>query len=283
MSVCVPDKMTGRSTGWAIVLSVACPGLGQLYCGHFVRSLVYAIAANLPAVLSLMVLVFSRPTVLPLAYGLAVASTIVSVVALCDAYVLARRYRTYYELKEYNRWYVYVLLLILVSISGVGMCSQIRDRFFDVFSIPTAAMQPTIHVGERIIVDKTAYQWNEPSPGDIVVFISPENHRMFCIRRVAAVAGDTVQIHGDEIHVNRRVDGDRANATQVAPATFPALPTTADMIVPKGSCFVLGDNRKMSVDSRQFGCVPIALIVGRAEIIYGFSDGHWRFHRISAR
>lgn len=125
------------------------------------------------------------------------------------------------------------------------------------------SMQPTLHNGDRLMVDKISYRMRQPRYGEIVVFRYPANPHQRFIKRVVGLPGDTVEIKNftlylngqpvTENYINGRMYGDFGPVT-----------------VPEGTVFVLGDNRNNSEDSRyaDVGPVPQKLVVGRALFQY---------------
>lgn len=129
------------------------------------------------------------------------------------------------------------------------------------------SMYPTLKNNERIIVEKVTYKNRQPNRGEIIVFRSLQNDRIFLIKRVVAVQGDKVSIspygavyvqHGPEsfLHEAGVVD------------SLGALEEYSDSPIPTGHVAVMGDNREESYDSRMFGLVPVEKVVGRAFVVY---------------
>ncbi|WP_220040785.1 signal peptidase I [Streptomyces sp. NTH33] len=121
--------------------------------------------------------------------------------------------------------------------------------------VESASMEPTLRAGDHLLVDERAYWRAAPRRGDLVVF---DHGGSRLVKRVAAVAGDTVGIEDGVLTVDGR------------PVTEPAIDRRAldglyygPAHVPHGTVFVLGDNRRRSVDSRQFGPVPAGEVRGR--------------------
>ena len=157
----------------------------------------------------------------------------------------------------------------------------IRTFFLQAFKIPTGSMQPTLMVGDRILVDKVRYgikipftHWRlpavqEPQRGDVVVFEAPdESHRDF-IKRLIAVGGDEVEIRDLHVWVNGRPLSDPPILREIfyynrGPFGQGGRPVK----VPPGCYFFLGDNSGSSKDSRYWGFLPKDKIVGRAFVIY---------------
>jgi signal peptidase I len=175
-------------------------------------------------------------------------------------------------------WVIVVAGALLVAII-------IKTFLFQAFYIPSQSMEPTLKVGDRVLVNKLSYKLHDVHRSDIVVFERPSTNPQTVegcdgrpvtivpptggeqvhdlIKRVIALAGDTVESRGGQVFVN----GQALNE----PYTFPGKPTppfdtfSAQCIrVPKGDVFVLGDNRTDSSASNKFGPIPETLIVGRA-------------------
>lgn len=135
------------------------------------------------------------------------------------------------------------------------------------FFIPSGSMEPTLHVGDRILVGKFAYRIWEMKRGDIVVFHYPLNPNKDFVKRVVGLPGERVEIKEGlvliggrplgEAYPTRLPGGDRACSSNYGP-----------QVVPVSSLFVLGDNRCNSEDSRFFGFVPFKNVVGRAMVVY---------------
>ena len=185
----------------------------------------------------------------------------------------------------------------------VVVLSAVRSSIADWNDVPTGSMLPTIVPGDRIFVNKLAYdlkvpftdwrlaQWSTPAAGEIVVFFSPADERRL-VKRVVAVAGDTVELRDNRLVVNGRqaeyepaaldatlpdeAHRPRRQLTEAGPAGMHPVILTSGLgsrrsfdafVVPQGHCFVMGDNRDLSADSRYFGPVECSRIVGRATTV----------------
>ncbi len=126
------------------------------------------------------------------------------------------------------------------------------------FRIEQVSMQPTLHEGEYVIVEKVSYLLHPPERGDIIVFKHPGED---LIKRVIGLPGDTLEIQGGRVHINGSVLTE-PYLTEPIRSTLPAQKIEA------GRYFVMGDNRNNSSDSRAFGAIPAGDIIGRAAIIY---------------
>ncbi|MHC4750841.1 MAG: signal peptidase I [Planctomycetota bacterium] len=128
----------------------------------------------------------------------------IQLTAIIDSACLANRMRADYQLKDYNRWYVYLLLVLIVSGGTIGSGLYLRNQGLEAFRVPAASSYPTIVPDDRILANKLAYKNHDPQRGDLVVFTNPEDRRINYIKRVVAIAGDTVEIKNSELYVNDR-------------------------------------------------------------------------------
>ena len=125
------------------------------------------------------------------------------------------------------------------------------------------SMMPGLEDQERIFVNKFVYRWEPIQRGDIVVFRYPRDTSKSYIKRVIGVAGDRVRIENGQVYVN----GEALDEDYV-PNDYADARSYAEMTVPNGSYFVLGDHRTMSQDSRDFGPVSERLVYGKA--VFGY-------------
>ncbi len=124
--------------------------------------------------------------------------------------------------------------------------------------VENISMQPTLHEGEFILVNKLAYRLGDYQRGDIIIFHHDATEDY--IKRVIGIPGDTVEVHDGHVYINNRM------LTEVYIAAPPRY--SGSWKVPEGELFVLGDNRNQSSDSHQWGFVPESTVVGRALVVY---------------
>jgi signal peptidase I len=198
-------------------------------------------------------------------------------------------------------WREWVRPFILILV----VMGTFRSAVADWNHVPTGSMKPTILVGDRIFVNKLAYDlrvpftrvrlasWSGPRRGDLVVFFSPADGKRL-VKRVVGLPGDRVSMADNRLRVNgegveyeplaatfiAELDsedrrgrafleeqlGERAHPVMWAPLR-PSRDSFPETSVPSGHYFVMGDNRDESFDSRWFGVVQKDLIVGRATAI----------------
>lgn len=261
-----------RSPMNAVLLTLLMSGLGHIYCGQLVTGLAWAAVGSLSGVISLSVL--TKHDV-----GLVLGTlpmVFVSIAAAAHVWSTASHCPQDYRLKSYNRSSVYLLLLAISSFGVVGYSQMIRTRIAEAYVIPTNSMYPSIRSGDRILVDKTAYQDSAIEVGELVVFKNPANPKQTWVKRVVAVAGDRVEIREGQLMINGQpADGSLADQSGGDPS-----PDFAEVVVPEYNCFVLGDNRAKSRDSRHVGPIPYATVLGEARSIFWPAEEWSRLGRI---
>lgn len=169
-----------------------------------------------------------------------------------------------------TRWLIETAVLVLLAFA---LAQGIKAFLVQPFMIPTGSMIPTIEIGDRVLADKTVYRFvREPEQGDIVVFDDPNGVHPQLIKRVIAVAGQTVDVADGQVVVDGEpLDEPYVHGKVTEPGSI-ELPTT----VPDGSVWLMGDNRPESGDSRFFGPRPISTVRGRAFWTY------WPLNRFGA-
>ena len=135
------------------------------------------------------------------------------------------------------------------------------------FNIEGYSMEPSLHNGELILVDKWSYLFHAPDRGDVVVFVAPLTPSQDYIKRVIGLPGDVITVRDTQVFV----DGVKLNESYVDrghQGNPYAYKTINNVVVPANEYWVMGDNRAGSCDSRSFGFVPRQNIIGRAALVY---------------
>lgn len=143
--------------------------------------------------------------------------------------------------------------------------SKILDQVTGIvepFQIPSRSMAPTLIPGDRILTSNVPYLHGEPQRGDIIVFRYPPEPKIFYVKRVIAIGGETVKARNGIIYIDGTPFAEPYLAKDVHTADF------GPVTVPAGCFFVLGDNRNLSEDSRVWGAVPRGNIIGKAVAIF---------------
>jgi signal peptidase I len=180
---------------------------------------------------------------------------------------------------------------------AVVLALVIRTFIVQAFKIPSGSMEPTLLIGDHILVNKFIYgitipftekkilQFKKPQRGDVIVFIFPEDPSKDFIKRVIAVEGDQLAIRDKKVFINGQPASDphavyrdptiiRGWGGEMSRDNFGAV------TVPPHALFVMGDNRDKSYDSRFWGYVDLNKVRGRAFLIYWswgglFQDFRW--------
>jgi signal peptidase I len=198
-------------------------------------------------------------------------------------------------------------------IAVLVLCA-VRSSLADWNEVPSGSMRPTIIEGDRVWVNKLAYdlkvpfttwhiaEWSNPQRGDIVVFYSPHDGTRL-IKRVIGLPGDTVEMRNNVLVINgqpveyKSIEEEllsdlpvelrtgRVFAAEELPGhthavggnpSLRAIRNFAPYQVPEGQYFMMGDNRDDSFDSRYWGTVDRSQIVGRAtDVVLSFNRGHF--------
>ena len=136
------------------------------------------------------------------------------------------------------------------------------------FLVDGPSMQPGLHTGEYVLVNKLAYTFHAPQRGDVIVFELPEDTSENLIKRVIGLPGDKLVLTANTV----TVDGVTLNEPYIS-APNGTQPET--VTVPPNDFFVMGDNRPISDDSRDWGFVPKDDIIGKAVMVY-WPLGNWQ-------
>jgi signal peptidase I len=207
-------------------------------------------------------------------------------------------------------WREWVWPILLV----VAIVMPLRSSIADWYDIPSGSMIPTILEGDRVVVNKLAYDlklpftsvevahWANPRRGDVIVFRSPADG-IRLVKRVIGLPGDTLSLVQNRLWINSqpidyeplaeqsenlKAQGDswrhdfeeeslpgKNHAVMFTPDA-PARRSFGPVVVPAGHYFVMGDNRDNSNDSRFIGTVPRESIAGRATAVaLSFDRKHW--------
>lgn len=169
------------------------------------------------------------------------------------------------------------------------------------FEIPSTSMKDTLLVGDRLFVDRTTVaprtKWVGPvvpysdiKRNDIIVFISPKEPGLYVVKRIIGVPGDRIRLNNGDVFRNGEklvepyvlrngsYDPYRDEFPAVAPefdtvssewhVTLSTFVQNGELVVPEGSYFAMGDNRDVSYDSRYWGFIPRANVIGRPMFIF---------------
>jgi signal peptidase I len=189
----------------------------------------------------------------------------------------------------------FVLELVVIVVIALGLAIGIQAFIVKPYRIPSGSMLPTLHINQRILVDRIGNDFSSPKIGNIYVFHPPKNYAEGCadpnegensegqadprpcsvaqaqpssqtfVKRVVGLPGDRISIRRGKVILN----GKPERAPYIAPCgdasscNFPATIT-----VPAGEYYMMGDNRGESDDSRFWGPIRSSWIIGRAFFTY---------------
>jgi len=188
-----------------------------------------------------------------------------------------------------------VVELVVIVAVAIGLALAIQAYVVKPYRIPSGSMLPTLHIGQRVLVDRIGTHFSSPQVGAIIVFHPPKNYAAGCananqgetesgqdarqpcgvqqnqessetfIKRVVGLPGDRISIRNGHVIRNGKPEKDSytISCDGSGSCNFPGTIT-----IPRGDYYMMGDNRPDSEDSRFWGPVPKAWIIGKAFFTY---------------
>lgn len=166
---------------------------------------------------------------------------------------------------------------LVVIITAVVIATALRTFVVQQFYIAGPSMETTLFGDDRVLVNKLAYRFGEPSRGDVIVFdrVTVNGDTVQhddLIKRVIGLPGETLEIRSCVVYIDGAALAEPWLSAEVTNPSYdpPVRCGTADaapVMIDEGKVFLIGDNRPMSFDSRMFGPVDIDLIVGKALVV----------------
>jgi signal peptidase I len=172
------------------------------------------------------------------------------------------------------RWIVELVVVVVVAVLAAML---LRTFVVATYSIPSGSMEPTLQIGDRIVVDKLSYHLHGIGRGDIVVFSTPPTENCAgppvsdLVKRVIALPGEIIALEDGRVLINGRLYPEPFLPPNLRNDTYPG-PSTAPYAlhaayrVPAGEVYVMGDNRPDSCDSRYWGPIRESTIVGKVDL-----------------
>jgi signal peptidase I len=271
-----------RRRPWiAVLLSVLVSGLGHAYAGQWRRgALAWILSITLGLLGFFVVIVLPAPGAMIVLTLLLVGTPLV---VAGDAWRVARVADPHYQLRAYNRWYVYAAALLLSAFVVEPIFKRVLDTSVaGAFRLPSDSMSPTYQAGDYLLVSPLR---RVPRRNEVVVYNAPGGR---FVKRVVGVPGDTIAMRKATLVLNGQVVPEPYESHEaydpatgefewqrrflvpgIAPASYrPSLHSWGPLVIPFGQYFILGDNRNNSLDSRYIGFVPRDSITARPIIIY---------------
>lgn len=267
------DQITRKRKWWiAGLLGFLVPGLGQVYNSQATKGLFYYFVLSTwgGLVFSMVYTVMKYPVTrlnLAVLSVLFLLSTTAYFLTLLEAIVTARKTGCGHVLQRYNRWYVYLVVIIAVSGVSRSVTLAFRDNVLKAYKIPSMSMQPALEPGDHVISNQLFYRYNNPGRGDLVIFKAPGDTEREYIKRIVGLPGDTVRVEAGRAYINGHLL-DEPYAGSMTQEIDSKSGEKGDITLSGNEYFLLGDNRADSIDSRKFGPVKRHDIGGKAIFIY---------------
>jgi signal peptidase I len=187
-----------------------------------------------------------------------------------------------------HAWRVTIDWLVTI-VGAILIVLAIKAWVVNPYRIPSSSMEPTLHCGrpgagcearfsDRVLANRFIYHLRDPARGDIVVFDTPPKAALACgaggvyVKRLIGLPGETWSEKNGYVYV----DGRKLDEPYVKPERRDVR-TVAPVHIPAGNYFFMGDNRASSCDSREWGTVPRANLIGKVFAVY------WPPNRISLK
>jgi signal peptidase I len=178
------------------------------------------------------------------------------------------------EEQHSNRWIVELLGVVVVAIVVAVL---LRTFVVATYSIPSGSMEPTLQIGDRILVNKLSYHFHGVDRSNIIVFTTPPNEDCAgppvsdLVKRVIGLPGETISLSGGNVYINGHLYPEPFLPTSLRTDSYPGPSSAAYSLhhayrIPAGDVFVMGDNRPESCDSRYWGPIRESTIVGKVDM-----------------
>jgi signal peptidase I len=175
---------------------------------------------------------------------------------------------------------------VIVVVVALLVALLLRTFLVQTFFIPSGSMEPTLKIGDRILVNKLSYHLHGVDRGDIVVFARPPAENCGgpevndLVKRVIGLPNETISLSGGYVYINGKKLDESWLPASVRGMSYPGPAGTSYNLtrpykIPANHYFVMGDNRTESCDSRYWGTIPRSLIVGKVELrVWPLSSFH---------
>ena len=153
---------------------------------------------------------------------------------------------------------------LIILVVAVGASLLLRTYVVQTYWIPSASMEPTLMIGDHVLVSKLSVTWGTINRGDVIVFRASKSIQAACndhlpiyVKRVIGLPGDHLTSKGNTIYINGKP------LKENWPHTEPIFPPIGNVTVPANSYFMMGDNHHNSCDSRYWGSLPRSAMIGK--------------------
>ncbi len=182
--------------------------------------------------------------------------------------------------------FAWLVELVLIVALALGIAEGVQAEVVKPFRIPSGSMEPTLEIGQRVLVNRLVYHFHEPHRGEIVVFHPPSQltcavpleagepcpqapahaASQYFVKRLIGLPGDRISIKEGHPVINGHELTDEPYITPCGEANECNMPKT--VTIPPGHYFMMGDNRGDSDDSRFWGPIPESWMVGAVFLTY---------------
>lgn len=281
-----------RRAWLAALLSLLCAGLGQIYNGDLGRGLILGVAwlSIYAAVFGLPLLAEPGRFAVLAAFGLLLADVALRLYSIIHAAIRAGRLGAV-TLHRYQRGWIYVVAIVVPEFIGFAYPPT---HIWPAFSVPSASMEPTLQRGDYFFAEGDYFRHHAARRGDLAVFRFRDDRSVTYVKRIVGLPGDRIELRAGQVRLNgaplerQQVEDFSplgssvryAQLVEILPdgSRYRILQQTndgppdrmAEVTVPAGHFFMLGDNRDNSRDSRDpsFGFVPQADLEHRPRALF---------------
>jgi signal peptidase I len=254
----VPQAERSYKRLWCAMLSGAIPGMGDWVLGNRKRAALFFLlfAGTLLCYWPLRIPRFYLPFLL-----LAVIGTIVHLVSACCTFLLGRS-----DKDRAANWWILVLISLAYVFSGIEDTGQLRASGFQLFSIQSDSMSPTINIHDYVLVDRWYFRRASPHAGDVVAF---RHQGFYLVKRVVAANGSVIRGANGAVQVDGKILDEPYIVHRDAGHPSDERDDFGPYKLTDGEIFVMGDNRDFSLDSRfhstenDYGHVFVTDVIGK--------------------
>jgi len=162
-----------------------------------------------------------------------------------------------------KKFFLFIWEVIKIVVIALIIVIPIRMFVFQPFSVRGASMEPNYYNLDYLIVEEISYRFQEPQRGDVIVFYSPEDNSLRLIKRIIGLPGESIKVSAGKVWIKQENENYKIfDEIEYLPEDVKTL-GSVEYSLEENQYFVLGDNRRVSHDSRGFGILPRENIIGK--------------------
>jgi len=176
-----------------------------------------------------------------------------------------------YNIRDNFRGYIFIMSKIIKyfwdfveSVTFAGALFVFSYLFF--FQVPEvqgSSSYPTLQTRERLILDKISYRFSDPKRGDFVIIYSPNDKNVDFVKRIIGLPEESIKISSCQVYINGELLEENYLESGTCTKGGRKISQNSEFLIPENKYVVMGDNRSGSSDSRDFGSIDRADIVGK--------------------